>query len=120
MATDVTGAEGLLERHQEYRTEIDARAGTFVAFEQFGTQLLVARHYASKDVEDKIRRVADARESLEKLVLLFCFLVLTLEARGSHYPADFILARGCPCPRSHTKDRHIFPRSQRHFQKVEV
>jgi len=29
LATDVTGAEALLERHQEHRTEIDARAGTF-------------------------------------------------------------------------------------------
>ena len=29
MATDVTVAEALLERHQEHRTEIDARAGTF-------------------------------------------------------------------------------------------
>lgn len=66
MASDVTGAEGLLERHQEYRTEIDARAGTFVAFEQFGNQLLAARHYASADVEDKMRKVAEAREGLEK------------------------------------------------------
>ena len=29
LANDVTGAEALLERHQEYRTEIDARNGTF-------------------------------------------------------------------------------------------
>ena len=40
MATDVTVAEALLERHQEHRTEIDARAGTFQAFELFGQQLL--------------------------------------------------------------------------------
>lgn len=66
MASDVTGAEGLLERHQEYRTEIDARSGTFVAFEQFGNQLLAARHYASADVEDKLRKVAEARDNLEK------------------------------------------------------
>ena len=31
LATDVTGAEALLERHQEHRTEIDARAATFQA-----------------------------------------------------------------------------------------
>ena len=29
LATDVTGAEALLERHQYHRTEIDARSGTF-------------------------------------------------------------------------------------------
>ena len=31
LAIDVTGAEALLERHQEHRTEIDARAATFQA-----------------------------------------------------------------------------------------
>ena len=40
LATDVTGAEALLERQQEHRNEIDARSGTFQAFELFGQQLL--------------------------------------------------------------------------------
>ena len=40
LATDVTGAEALLDRQQEHRNEIDARAGTFQAFELFGQQLL--------------------------------------------------------------------------------
>ena len=29
LATDVTGAEALIERHNEHRTEIDARTNTF-------------------------------------------------------------------------------------------
>uniref|UniRef100_A0A915I8Y9 SH3 domain-containing protein n=1 Tax=Romanomermis culicivorax TaxID=13658 RepID=A0A915I8Y9_ROMCU len=66
MANDVTGAEALLERHREYRTEIDARTGTFQAFEQFGNQLIGAHHYASPDVKEKMDKVADAREELEK------------------------------------------------------
>lgn len=66
LATDVTGAEALLERHQEHRTEIDARAGTFQAFELFGQQLLQANHYASIDVQDKLESMKDAREDLEK------------------------------------------------------
>lgn len=66
LANDVTGAEALLERHQEYRTEIDARAGTFHAFQLFGNQLIQARHYAANDVKDKLRQVAEAREELEK------------------------------------------------------
>merc|ERR1712037_779256 len=54
LATDVTGAEALLERHQEHRTEIDARSGTFQAFELFGQQLLQANHYASTEVQERI------------------------------------------------------------------
>merc|ERR1739844_372147 len=49
LASDVTGAEALLERHQEHRTEIDARAGTFQAFELFGQQLLQADRYSSSE-----------------------------------------------------------------------
>merc|ERR1719211_439639 len=66
MATDVTVAEALLERHQEHRTEIDARAGTFQAFELFGQQLLQANHYASMEVQEKLESMNDAREDLEK------------------------------------------------------
>merc|ERR1712226_527560 len=65
LATDVTGAEALLERHQEHRTEIDARAGTFQAFELFGQQLLQANHFASIEVQEKLESMNDAREDLE-------------------------------------------------------
>lgn len=40
LATDVTGAEAVLEHHQEHHMQINARAGTFQAFELFGQQLL--------------------------------------------------------------------------------
>merc|ERR1712079_289467 len=66
LATDVTGAEALLERHQEHRTEIDARSGTFQAFELFGQQLLQADHFAAPEVQEKLERMSDAREDLEK------------------------------------------------------
>ncbi|XP_064649219.1 spectrin alpha chain-like isoform X2 [Lineus longissimus] len=66
LAKDVTGAEALLERHQEHRTEIDARAGTFQAFEMFGNQLLQNNHYASDEVKDKLESLGQSREALEK------------------------------------------------------
>uniref|UniRef100_A0A2A6CFM8 Spc-1 n=1 Tax=Pristionchus pacificus TaxID=54126 RepID=A0A2A6CFM8_PRIPA len=66
LANDVTGAEALLERHQEYRTEIDARAATFQAFDQFANQLLNNRHYASDDIRRKQEDVEDARRRLEE------------------------------------------------------
>ena len=49
LATDVTGAEALRERHQEHRTEIDARSGTFQAFELFNQQLVEADIIAHED-----------------------------------------------------------------------
>uniref|UniRef100_A0A8C0MG11 Spectrin alpha chain, non-erythrocytic 1 n=1 Tax=Canis lupus familiaris TaxID=9615 RepID=A0A8C0MG11_CANLF len=66
LAKDVTGAEALLERHQEHRTEIDARAGTFQAFEQFGQQLLAHGHYASPEVKEKLDILDRERAGLEK------------------------------------------------------
>ncbi|KAK6060073.1 spectrin repeat-containing domain protein, partial [Cooperia oncophora] len=65
LANDVTGAEALLERHQEYRTEIDSRAATFHAFEQFGNQLLNNNHYASEDIAKRLNDVNAARQGLE-------------------------------------------------------
>merc|ERR550517_2450375 len=66
LATDVTGAEALLERHQEHRTEIDARSGTFQAFELFGQHLLQSNHYASPEVQEKLETMNTARQDLEK------------------------------------------------------
>ena len=51
---------------QEHRTEIDARAGTFQAFELLGQQLLQNQHYASDDVQEKLEELAKAREELEQ------------------------------------------------------
>ncbi|CAH1785763.1 unnamed protein product [Owenia fusiformis] len=66
LAKDVTGAEALLDRHQEHRMEIDARAGTFQAFEMFGHQLLQNDHYAADEVKEKLTELAESREALEK------------------------------------------------------
>lgn len=66
LASDATGAEALLERHQDHRTEIDARAGTFRAFDLFGKQLLKGNNYAAPEVEEKLESIQEARESLEK------------------------------------------------------
>ncbi|XP_003743041.1 spectrin alpha chain [Galendromus occidentalis] len=69
LANDVTGAEALLERHLEHRTEIDARQGTFQAFEQFGQQLLRNGHYASPQIQDRLEKITEVRLQLEKAYL---------------------------------------------------
>ncbi|XP_068910305.1 spectrin alpha chain isoform X3 [Tenebrio molitor] len=66
LANDVTGSEALIERHQEHRTEIDARAGTFNALEQFGQQLLNSKHYASPEIQEKLEQLNDFRKELER------------------------------------------------------
>ncbi|UYV70522.1 SPTAN1 [Cordylochernes scorpioides] len=51
---------------QEHRTEMDARTGTFQAFEMFGQQLLQSGHYASVEVQEKLAQMTDARQELER------------------------------------------------------
>lgn len=63
---------------QEHRMEIDARGGTFQAFEAFGEQLLQKNHYASDEVRAKLEELADARQNLEKSVPFFCCSNLNL------------------------------------------
>ncbi|XP_070531768.1 spectrin alpha chain, non-erythrocytic 1-like isoform X3 [Ptychodera flava] len=66
LAKDVTGAEALLERHQELRSEIEARAGNFQAFETFGQQLIRNEHYASEEIQEKLNQLNDERDQLDK------------------------------------------------------
>ena len=66
LGTDVTGAEALIERHQEHRAEIDARASTFDNFDAFGHELLENKHYASPEIEERIQEIRVARENLMK------------------------------------------------------
>lgn len=51
---------------QEHRIEIDARAGTFQALEQFGQQLLNSNHYASPEIQEKLEQLNEFRQELER------------------------------------------------------
>uniref|UniRef100_H3CBT9 Spectrin alpha chain, non-erythrocytic 1 n=1 Tax=Tetraodon nigroviridis TaxID=99883 RepID=H3CBT9_TETNG len=98
LAKDVTGAEALLERHQEHRTEIDARAGTFQAFEQFGQQLLVRGHYASPEIQQKLEALEQERTHLEKAwvqrrMMLDQCLELQLFSRDCEQAENWMAAR---------------------------
>lgn len=65
-ASSVTSRKRFLFPLQEHRTEIDARAGTFQAFEQFGQQLLARGHYASPEIQQKLEALDRERADLEK------------------------------------------------------
>lgn len=47
---DVAGAEELLQRHSEHKSEIDARKNSFKAFQKEGQKLISAKHYAKEEV----------------------------------------------------------------------
>ena len=66
LAKDTSGAEMLLERHQEHRTEIDAKAAAFNAFDSFGSQLLLRQHFASSEIQDKMQLLKRDRAAVEK------------------------------------------------------
>lgn len=65
LARDVPGAEALLERHHEHRSEIDARSGAFQAFEDFGNDLINAEHFANNDIKQQLQEMEEIRQQLE-------------------------------------------------------
>ena len=67
LATDVTGAEALLERHQEHKSEIDAREDSFKATSEAGKMLLESNHYASDEVKEKLATLAEDKNALLEL-----------------------------------------------------
>ena len=67
LAKDVAGAEALLERHQEHKGEIDARADSFEATGLAGSKLLERQHYAASEVAIKLESLQADKASLLEL-----------------------------------------------------
>ena len=49
---DVTGAEELLQRLSEHKTEMDARKNNFAVFLSKGKKLISGNHYAKEEVRE--------------------------------------------------------------------
>ena len=54
---------------------MDAKAGTFQAFEAFGQQLSKSDHYASPEIQEKLDTLAKEREDLEVWVTI-CYICI--------------------------------------------
>jgi spectrin alpha len=67
LAKDVNGAEALLERHAEHKSEIDAREDSIRAAAEAGQMLLNSGHYASEEVTEKLTILAEEKDSLLQL-----------------------------------------------------
>ncbi|XP_071821753.1 spectrin alpha chain, non-erythrocytic 1-like isoform X5 [Apostichopus japonicus] len=67
LAKDVPGAEALIERHQEHKSEMDAHEDNFKNVADEGQALLDADHPASEDVKEKLVTLAEEKRNLEDL-----------------------------------------------------
>nr|CAB3266545.1 spectrin alpha chain, non-erythrocytic 1 [Phallusia mammillata] len=66
VADDFAGAEALLQRHQEYRADMDARSPSFHALEHQADSLVRAEHPAAAEVDAAVQETSRDREVLEK------------------------------------------------------
>merc|ERR1712020_622761 len=67
LTKDVNGAEALLERHAEHKSEIDAREDSFRATAEADQMLLDSGHYASEEVKEKLVILAEEKTTLLQL-----------------------------------------------------
>ncbi len=54
LAHDAGGAEELLKKHQELKTEVEAHASTIDAFKQAGAALIKKKHFAASEISEKM------------------------------------------------------------------
>ncbi|XP_050460702.1 spectrin beta chain, non-erythrocytic 5 isoform X2 [Cataglyphis hispanica] len=65
LACDVPGAEALISRHNEYKSEIDTREETFEKFYRIGQKLIEQGHFLGKEIEDKISVLQQRQQILK-------------------------------------------------------
>jgi len=65
LARDVPGAEALLSRHNEYKSEIDTREEVFEKFYRTGQELIEQGHFLAKEIEDKISVLQQRQQILK-------------------------------------------------------
>lgn len=65
LAQDVSGAETLIARHNEHRTEIETRKDVFIKFYQIGGKLIEDGHFLSNEVEDKVSVLKQRKQLLD-------------------------------------------------------
>lgn len=61
---DVPGAEAVITRHKEYKTEIDARSDAFDKFSAAGNALIDQGHFMAEEIAEKIAVLESRRKFL--------------------------------------------------------
>merc|ERR1719422_2284142 len=83
LASDLTGAETLISRHKEIKSEIDARLGLFSRFESSGKELIRSGHFMSTEILDKISNLNNRKDKMVE-----CW---TLREEIYHQHLDYLL-----------------------------
>lgn len=66
LATNIAGAEALLSRIKEHRTEIDSRKDAFDKFYENGQRIINEKHFLSYEIQDKMHILKQRNDLLEK------------------------------------------------------
>ncbi|XP_056401829.1 spectrin beta chain, non-erythrocytic 5 isoform X2 [Hyla sarda] len=59
LANDVTGAEQLIKRHEEYKREIDRHWGKYEELQKMGKTLLDKEHFMSFEITEKVQELSE-------------------------------------------------------------
>ena len=62
-----TGTEALVERHSEFKSEIDAQKDSFANVQRIGNELIQQDHYTKNDIELKLQELIDQQHKLDLL-----------------------------------------------------
>ncbi|XP_035225862.1 spectrin beta chain, non-erythrocytic 1-like isoform X1 [Stegodyphus dumicola] len=65
LARDVSGAEALLARHKEYKSEVDTRLENFNKFYETGETIIASGHFMAEEIKDRIHRLKAAFAQLQ-------------------------------------------------------
>lgn len=66
LATNIAGAEALLSRIKDHRTEIDSRKDAFDMFYENGQRIINEKHFLSYEIQDKMQILKQRNDLLEK------------------------------------------------------
>ncbi|XP_062864868.1 spectrin beta chain, non-erythrocytic 1-like isoform X1 [Trichomycterus rosablanca] len=61
---DVSSVELLMNNHQGIKAEVDARNDSFTSCVDLGNALLSRKHYASEEIEEKLRQLTEKRKHM--------------------------------------------------------
>jgi len=61
---DVSGIEMIMNAHQNLKSEIDSREGSFDQCVQLGKSMLESNHYASEDIADKLNLIEGTKQAM--------------------------------------------------------
>uniref|UniRef100_A0A1Y9H0U3 Spectrin beta chain n=2 Tax=Anopheles dirus TaxID=7168 RepID=A0A1Y9H0U3_9DIPT len=69
LAKDVAGAEVLIGKIKEHRTEVDTRKEAFEVFNRTGRKLILEKHFLANEVQDKIAVLEQRKRLLDHTIV---------------------------------------------------